>query len=852
LDPFGSRVDRFLLKAKLGSGGIGEVFLAEDTLLKRQVALKAIRTDRSLGGSVYQRLLKEAERASQLNDEHIAQVYDFIESDGRGFLVMEYVEGETLREKMRQPLTTEEFFSIAEQCLSGLLVAHRNGILHCDLKPENLMITPAGLLKILDFGFARRAAAEETRDTMDLSSPAIGGTLGYMAPEVLLGAVPDARADIFSAGVVLYEALTGRHPFRGHSSRPAADAILRGKPHPFPAYVPAGLDLVLLRMLAKDPARRYQTCADALADIRAVHAGEKPVLAGTSTTSTGRTIKLALPLAAVVALGALLSSWPSSAPVHPVSPNSRQLAVLPFRPMGLDTSSRAFANGLTESLAAKLSQIAERYPLEVVAASEVRALHVDDAVKARTILGATLALDGSLQQSGTTVRVIYSLLDTRSLRQVHSGVITADASNPFAVQDRVIDEVLRDLDIELGKDDRSRLATHGTTQPHAYDFYLRGRGYLQDYDRLDSLDSAIAAFQQSLHADPGFALAYAALGQAYLDQYSLTRLSQSVARAEEACGHAVQLDAGSPDGEICMGMLLNATGRYEKAAQHLEAAIRLDSTRDESFRELAEAYEGQKRLVEAENALKRAIALRPQFWAGYKRLGGFYNAHGRMDEAVQQFKRVIELAPDSFSGYSNLGAVYALQGKYDDAIGVLERSIAIHPAWSALNNLGAAYSYQHRYEEAARTYEQAANLTPTANVVFGNLGEVYGQIPGKLEESRNNYIQALKLTEQQLIVNPKDRKAMSYAAVYAAHLGKDVKAETYRKKSLKLSAHDPLVRLRSAQVLALMGKDGPALHDLDLAVRQGTSASEITNDPVWQRFQANPRFTGIIARGRSN
>src|SRR5260370_39223652 len=203
-----SNAGRFVIKARLGSGGMGEVFLAEDRVLKRRVAMKAVRRGHSQDTNFRHRLLKEAERASQLNDEHIARIHDIAEHDGRVFLIMEYVEGQTLRAKLREPLATEEFFSIAEQCLEGLAAAHRRGILHCDLKPENLIITPTGLVKLLDFGFARRVASEETRDTLALSTPTLGGTLAYMAPEGLLGKAPDQRADIFSIGVGFYEALT--------------------------------------------------------------------------------------------------------------------------------------------------------------------------------------------------------------------------------------------------------------------------------------------------------------------------------------------------------------------------------------------------------------------------------------------------------------------------------------------------------------------------------------------------------------------------------------------------------------------------------------------------------------------
>jgi eukaryotic-like serine/threonine-protein kinase len=848
-----SRAERFVIKDRLGSGGMGEVFLAEDRVLKRRVAMKAIRQEFNQRTNFRRRLLKEAERASQLDDEHIAQVYDIVEHDGRMFLIMEYVEGQTLRAKLGEPLATEEFFSIAEQALAGLSAAHRHGILHCDLKPENLMITPAGLLKILDFGCAQRVPTQETRATLT-STLITGGTLAYMAPEVLLGGQPDQRSDIFSMGVVLYEAVSGQHPFRGDPAKAAGHSLQAGL-GAIPGVIPEGLEPVIARMLARDPAQRYQSCADVRADVRALHRRRKRAAAPNSGSRTvrptQRTVVLGLLLVSALAapLALKFGMRTLSSPVA-VAASSRQMIVLPFRPPAEDPNSRAFANGLTEALAARLGQIADRYPVEIVSASEARAQKVTDAQQGRTVLGATLALEGSLQQSGSTVRVVYSLVDTRTLRQLHSGVITADAANPFAVEDRVIEEVLNDLDIELARQDRGRLQFYGTRQPQAYDSYLRARGYLQDYDRLDNLENAVTALRRSLEADPKFALAFAALGQAYVYEYGISHQPESVDKARNACARAAELDRSSPDGEICLGMLFNANGEYEQAAFHLERAIKLDSDRDESYRTLAVAYEGLHRLADAESALKRAISLRPEYWAGYKWLGRFQAAHGHYDEAAEQFKRVVQLAPDSFSGYSNLGAVYANQGKYGEAIDMLERSIAIRPSAQALNNLGAAYFYQGRYVEAARTYEQAAQMTPNAYMIFGNLGETYRQVQGKREESIKNYAQALKLAEQWLTINGNDGGVRLHAALYAAMIGETTKAEAYRKSGIRMSPRDPEARLDSALVLAQFHDDIWALDELQRALDAGLSVSQITNDPAWKRFGRYPKYSAMIARER--
>ena len=849
-DLVGSHISRFTIKARLGHGGMGDVFLAEDCVLKRQVALKAIKREYTQDEQFHRRLIKEAERLSQLNDEHIARIYDIIEHEGSTFLVMEFVEGQTLRARMKEPLPMQEFFAIAEQCLAGVAAAHRQGILHCDLKPENLMITRGGKVKVLDFGFARRIETDETRSSIDLNSIHPGGTPAYMAPEVLLGHAPDQRSDIFSLGVVLYEALLGRHPFRIELGSGTAERIIREQPHPLPYAVPASVGQVLMRMLAKDPAQRYQTCEDVLADLHIIHSGEKPSAQEPGWVREHLMLSVISPVLVSALFAAYALHWIPGVPKPASAPavSSRQLVVLPFVPVIEDSASRAFAAGLTDTMSAKLGQIADRYPLEIVATSDAQKLRVTDAQTARDILGATLVVEGSMQFSGDTVRVTYKLVDTHTLRQVHSGVITANISNPFAVQDRVIEDVLSYLNIELAQTDRGRMESHGTTQPEAYSSYLRGRGYLQDYDRPEKLDDAIAAFRRTLEADPHFALAYAALGQAYIQKYATGHAPESVAAAKDACSRAAELDSGSSDGELCLGMVFNSTGDYETAAQHLQRAIQLDSGRDESYRELGLTYERLKQLDKAESVLKTSIALRPQYWAGYSRLGAFYIRHGRNEEAIEQFQRVTTLAPDSYSGYSNLGAAYVNAGRYAEAITALQRSIEIHPGGPALSNLGAAYFYQGRYEEAAAAYERAAAMSPANYIVFGNVAEAYSQVQGKQQESRENYSRALDLAEQRLRVNPKDCQVLLNAAVFAAMLGEQSKAEQYRQRGLKLAARDPSVRLQSAQVLAQFHKDRQALSELKQALQAGLSPTDISNNPVWKRFAAYPEYTAMMAK----
>jgi tetratricopeptide (TPR) repeat protein len=297
-------------------------------------------------------------------------------------------------------------------------------------------------------------------------------------------------------------------------------------------------------------------------------------------------------------------------------------------------------------------------------------------------------------------------------------------------------------------------------------------------------------------------------------------------------------------------MLFSRTGEYEQAARHLERAVQLDDRREESFRQLAEAYEKLQRPQDAESSLKKAIAVYPGYWGGYKHLGAFYAGQGRYAEAIEQFMQVVKLAPDSYGGYSNLGGVYLRQGNYAAGIAELEKSIAIHPTHQALSNLGVAYFYQHNYIDSARSYQAAAQLDPNRYEIFGNLAESYTQIAGREQESQKNYAEALRLAEQRLSVNPRDGECLLRAALYAAMLGQDAKAEEYRKAGLELSPRVPEARLRSARVLAQFHQDSQAIAELEQALKAGLSATEITNDPAWQRFAAYPRFAAMLDQAR--
>ena len=389
-DLTGKTIGRFLIRERLGGGGMGEVYLAEDTGLKRQVALKRISPALRADAESRQRLWKEAEWASRLNDPHIAAVYDVIEDGGEVLVVMEYVEGETLRHRIGRPLAVPEFLSIATQCAAALTAAHKAGLLHRDIKPENIMLTRAGHVKALDFGVARELPGPDhatTRHTFE--SARFAGTLPYMAPEILEEKEGDGRADIFSMGVVFYETLSGKNPFRRAGFLNTCNAILHEELPPLKTQnsdVPDGLGQIVGKMLAKNREDRYATAADLDVDLRLL--SRSPQI---PQTRTQRIPKKVLVLAACVILIAALGLLVRNAGVQQrvrgwlgvtLVPHQKLLAILPFRAVDGGAEAASFTDGLSATLTTKLTQLTDNHSLGVISASEIQARHATTADQA--------------------------------------------------------------------------------------------------------------------------------------------------------------------------------------------------------------------------------------------------------------------------------------------------------------------------------------------------------------------------------------------------------------------------------------------------------------------------------------
>ena len=602
-------------------------------------------------------------------------------------------------------------------------------------------------------------------------------------------------------------------------------------------------------MLAKSPEERYARASDLLADLRALESGKPRPFLVSPAPRTRHWVKragrgMALAILVMLALGVTpiarqhWKRWFVGADL----PEKKNLAVLPFAVVGEDPGAHAFAQGLAETLTGKLAQLTDNYPLQVVPPSEIRSQKVDSVEQARVGLGANLVLEGSLRRSGSQVRVTYHLVDTRTRQQLRADTVTAPAGDPFAVEDRVVQSVLRSLDLELGSKDRRALQAHGTSEPAAYDYYLRGRGYLMEYQKLENVDSAIEVFQRALERDPNYTLAYAGLGESYWQKYQATHAAEWVTRSLEACQKAAALGEGA----ICLGHVYNETGKYEQAGSEFQRALQVDSTSDDAYRGLAFAYEHLGKTAEAEQTYRHAIAVRPQYWAGYNWLGSFLVHQTRLQEAAQMFQQVVALAPDNIRGCSNLGGVYSLLGRYEEAIPVLTRCLAIQPTADAYSNLATVYFYLRHYDQAANSYQQALKLDETKYTLWGNLGEAYYWTPGRRDQASAAYRQAISYAQQAETVNPRNPHVLGQLAVYHAMLGESKLAREYIGRALALSAGDAELRFKAAFIEQRLGQPLRALEWLEKAVSAGLSTSEIRNNPIFDNLTDNQRFQQLL------
>lgn len=844
----GTVINHYRIVKKIGSGGMGDVYLAEDTALNRQVALKFLAGNLCQSAECRARFKREAQAAARLDHPNIVTVHEVGEYQNRPFFAMQAIEGKSLREAMvTADLSLDCAIEIGLQDCEGLRAAHEHGIIHRDIKPSNLLVEADGRVRIVDFGLAAVAGGEPvTRAGSRL------GTVGYMAPEQLRGEKVDQRADLFALGVILYELVTGRRPFAAENEAGIHHRLLESEPEPLARYrsgLPEGLQEIVSRALEKDPALRYQSAADLGADLKRLRRdapGTGPVRSALRWGARREWLqaRLVVPILLVVLVAATV--WKlnrESVPRLPV-----HLAVVPFVSLGEPATSQPFCDGLMETLTSKLTQWsgAER-SLLVVPATEVREQKITSVGQARRVFGVNFAVTGSLQNTGEGVRVTLNLVDAATGRQMRSIVLDELRQDIVALQDTSVAEVASMLDITLPSESRRRLAGGTTHSATAYSAYLEGRGFLLRDDTIAGLDSSQQRFELAIALDSSFALAYAALGEVYWRKYNLTNDVALVEPGLSYSGRALELDDQLAPVLVTLGMVHRQTGQSQEAISYLKRALQIDSTGHEARIQLAAAYESLGRMAEAESTFQEGIRMQPRHWRSHYNVARFYAFHGRNSEAVRSIAAAEALAPTATLPLEAIGSLYTFLGSYDRAERLLRRSLAIEPHYIAYSNLGAIYQIRQQYGEAADMYRRALALNDKDFQVWYNLASAYENLPDSTAKAREAYQGAIALAEANLKVNPNDAELICNLADCCWQTGQQERAIAMAEKAGKLAPDDIEIMVRSGLIFEQAGRRTVALQLVTNAARRGFPLDRIKASPALHDLVADSRFDSLIS-----
>jgi len=652
--------------------------------------------------------------------------------------------------------------------------------------------------------------------------------------------------------VVFYEMLAGHNPFHAGSVFSTLDRIRTLAPKPLDRvnrHVMPRLARLVERMIEKDPVNRYASMGELARDLASIQSALprfRPARRWRVHVIRGLALTGAILIGAVVfrSQGCLVKP-----PVGASMPASINLAILPFEAVGAGADRQFFTQGLTEAVARQLSKLTLNRRFQVATHEDVLARHVTNFSEAREQIGANLVLTGSLQYSGSTVQVSCRLLDTKSGATIRTETFALDASNASAMQDMVSRAGIRMMELNIKPEEQHALDNASPPSPTAYDFYLQARGYLMNYDRLESLDSAVAVFRKSLEVDPRYSLAYAGLGQAYWRKHELTGASLWVEPARGACESALGIDPKGSEGHACLAMVLTGTGAYERAAREFATALDLEPTNDLACQGLATAYERLNRAADAERTYRHAIELRPHYWAAYNTLGGYYYRIGRYDDALSMFQRVVDLAPDSFRGYSSLGALYFTKDRLDDAVAAFNKSLAIRPNYVASSNLGTLYYFEGKYRQSADAYRQALSFDQGNYQVWANLASALRSL-GDTAGASAASTRERALVQERLSVNPRDPVLQLALAQCDAALGDLAGARASLAEVLKSAPTDPEMQFDIAVLYEFWFHErDQGLRWLAKAIDGGETWREIDRSPYLTELRKDPRFQQL-RRGR--
>ena len=754
-----TKLGRYEIISPIGAGGMGEVYLAEDARLHRKVALKVLPENIAADKHRLRRFEQEAFAASALNHPNILTIYEFGAENEIHFLAAEFVEGETLRERLqREPFSIDEALDVAAQTVSALAAAHTSGIIHRDIKPENIMIRRDRLVKVLDFGLAKLLekktetsdAEAETRAQVNTAPGMIMGTAGYMSPEQARGNDTDARSDIWNFGVVLYEMLTRRQPFAGETVNDMIAAVLTKQPAPprnFNQGIPAELERIVLKTLAKNVEERYQTAKDLLVDLKhlkkQIELGEEiertasannrlaeqsenatQIIAAQTTSGAqygvGKIknhkpgfVILSVLVLAVIGFGYWFFLSRSASKI-----NIESIAVLPFVNASGNADVEYLSDGMTETLINSLSQLPK---LNVKARSSVFRYKGKE-VEPRTVaaeLSVQAILTGRVVQRGDDLALYLSLVDARNGNHLWGEGYNRKLADLVSLQKEIARDVSQKLRVRLSGADEQRLARNYTENVEAYQLYLKGR-FFWDKGTFEGSQKSIEFYNAAIENDPAYALAYAGLADSYLilGRYHGVPPREAMPRAEAAARRALEIDNALAEAYASLGAV-SATYNWNWA--------------------------------EAERNYQRAISLNPNYAPAHYRYAEMLANIGRFDQAVTEARRAQELDPLSLTSNINVAGVLYKARRYDEALEQLREILEMNSNFAPTHlYFGINYLQKGMHEEAISAFKRALTLSNNSPDMMGLLGYAYASA-GKMDEAQAILDQLEKITPPRYV-----------------------------------------------------------------------------------------------------
>lgn len=812
------RVGPYRLVEKIGRGGMGVVYKARHLKLGRRAALKFLPPPLATDETAKKRFLREARAASALDHPHLCTVYDVGETErGRPFIAMAYYEGETLKEKIaRGPLPVEEALDLTVQIAEGLQKAHAAGILHRDLKPSNVMITDDSVVKILDFGLAKL----EDRSRLTKAGARMG-TVAYMSPEQARGEEVDARTDLWSLGVVLYEMLTGERPFRGDNEQAVIYNVRNEEPTPVQELrpeIPEPLAAVVTKCLTKDPARRYADVSALLDDVEALGEAFTPGR-GLPFGRNGRVRAVRYSAAALLlVLLAFGVTWYLSIPASRRAVDT--IAVLPFDNLSPDEQNQYFADGMTEDILTHLSKIEA---LRVTARTSVMPYQQTDKTIPQIAdeLGVRYILEGSVRRAGKQVRITAQLIDARVNEHIWAENYDRRLEDIFAVQSNIAKAIAGELEAELAPGVEERIEGAPTEDFIAYELFLRGREYVRRRTR-EGNEKGIALLRRAIERDPDFALARAALAKAYaIDVFTFAANARWADTAAAEAERAVVLAPDLAAAHTALGMARMGVDRYAEAVASFERALELNPNAWTAVNNLGIVYHRTGRTGRALRLWQRAAAGDPaKAFIHRHNIALAFREIGLLDRAERAARSVLALAPDNPHAISNKAFIDLFQGDTAAAIESAEQLASAYRSNArALLSAGSLFIHAGAPERAQAPLERSYALSPTVS------GE--GYVPVRLGYT--------------LWVEGEHERAEKLFAEF----------ERFAAEEIESGNESYLLRYSLAAMHTVRGETEEALRWLERAVKAGWPYDLVTiSDPLLAPLRGEERFRALVDRMR--